>query len=290
MRLKGLEASIQDPALGAREEELWSRLIVVRGYAERLTQEVNRPAAGGEEQMDEETELKAKKVGSPQLLFVVLPEWLGGCPVDAWLLGANVASRSSRITRSSSCISRRRSSPSGRTLSSGRRTGVRRRDGREGIWGSLDMVFLAAGRTGRKYIMCESTVAGRAPPSRRRAVVTFDEMEFQASIVQGLFLADVCSLSIIQVPYFPAFLANGYPTLPQCHPAMTSLSGRHRPFEDPSQIRPFPPLDVNASSFEHGPQVITESLIAFPRHNKISKHFSFPHADDRFRTWTRRRR
>lgn len=83
VRLRGLEASIQDPALGAREEELWSRLIVVRGYAERLTQEVNRPAASGEEQMDEETELKAKKVSSlgAFAFFWGGPEWL---PVGCW--------------------------------------------------------------------------------------------------------------------------------------------------------------------------------------------------------------
>ncbi|KEZ39411.1 putative nuclear pore protein NUP57 [Scedosporium apiospermum] len=62
LKLKALEASIQDPALSAKEEELWSRLIVIRGYAERLTQEINKPASRDEEQLDEETEIKAKKV------------------------------------------------------------------------------------------------------------------------------------------------------------------------------------------------------------------------------------
>ena len=162
VRLKGLEASIQDPALGAREEELWSRLIVVRGYAERLTQEVNRPAAAGEEQMDEETELKAKKVGfSPFFLFFFFFFACGHGPAVCVLLASiNVAIRFLRITRSSSCISRRRWSPSGRTLSSGRRTGARRREGISRCRCRYNMVFLAAGRTGRKYIMCESTAAG----------------------------------------------------------------------------------------------------------------------------------
>lgn len=78
--------------------------------------------------------------------------------------------------------------------------------------------FLAAGRTGRKYIMCESIVAdGVLPVVGRRW-----SLSMRWSFKPVLYKA--CSwptyaLSIIHVPYLPAFLANGYPTLPQCHPA-----------------------------------------------------------------------
>lgn len=62
-RLQKLEREVQDPAIGAREEELWTRLIVLRGYSDRLSKELDKPAAEGRE-IDEETQTKAKKVSS----------------------------------------------------------------------------------------------------------------------------------------------------------------------------------------------------------------------------------
>jgi nuclear pore complex protein Nup54 len=62
-RLQRLEREVQDPAVGAREEELWSKLIVLRGYADQLNREMDKPSGGESEGLDEETEAKAKRVG-----------------------------------------------------------------------------------------------------------------------------------------------------------------------------------------------------------------------------------
>ncbi|KAH7013590.1 nucleoporin complex subunit 54-domain-containing protein [Ilyonectria destructans] len=61
-RLQNLEREVQDPAVGAREEELWSRLIVLRGYADQLNKEMDKPAGGDGEALDPEMEGKAKRV------------------------------------------------------------------------------------------------------------------------------------------------------------------------------------------------------------------------------------
>ena len=61
-RLQALERDVQDPAVGAREEELWSRLIVLREYSERLNKEMEKPAGAESEGLDEETQAKAKRV------------------------------------------------------------------------------------------------------------------------------------------------------------------------------------------------------------------------------------
>ncbi|KAH7316659.1 putative nuclear pore protein NUP57 [Stachybotrys elegans] len=61
-KLESLEREVQDPAVGAREEELWSRLIVLRGYADQLNREMDKPANPDGETLDEETEAKAKRV------------------------------------------------------------------------------------------------------------------------------------------------------------------------------------------------------------------------------------
>ncbi|KAL7812624.1 nucleoporin complex subunit 54 domain-containing protein [Trichoderma aethiopicum] len=61
-RLQALERDVQDPAVGAREEELWSRLIVLREYSERLNKEMEKPAGAEGEGLDEETQAKAKRV------------------------------------------------------------------------------------------------------------------------------------------------------------------------------------------------------------------------------------
>ncbi|RDA84875.1 hypothetical protein CP532_2068 [Ophiocordyceps camponoti-leonardi (nom. inval.)] len=61
-RLQSLEREVQDPALGAREEELWSRLIVLRGYSDRLSRDVDQPAGPDGEPLDSETCAKAKRI------------------------------------------------------------------------------------------------------------------------------------------------------------------------------------------------------------------------------------
>ncbi|KAM0426199.1 hypothetical protein ACHAPT_008549 [Fusarium lateritium] len=61
-RLQTLEREVQDPAVGAREEELWSRLIVLRGYADQLNKEMDKPSGTEGGRIDPEHEAKAKKV------------------------------------------------------------------------------------------------------------------------------------------------------------------------------------------------------------------------------------
>ncbi|KFA64821.1 hypothetical protein S40285_01349, partial [Stachybotrys chlorohalonatus IBT 40285] len=61
-KLESLEREVQDPAVGAREEELWSRLIVLRGYADQLNREMDKPTNSDGDALDEETEAKAKRV------------------------------------------------------------------------------------------------------------------------------------------------------------------------------------------------------------------------------------
>jgi nuclear pore complex protein Nup54 len=63
-KLQKIDKSMQDPALSARMEELWSRLIILRGYAESLKDEINRPGFAEGNGLDEEIEAKAKKVCS----------------------------------------------------------------------------------------------------------------------------------------------------------------------------------------------------------------------------------
>ncbi|KAI1861260.1 uncharacterized protein JN550_010939 [Neoarthrinium moseri] len=61
-RLEQLDRGMADPALSARTEELWSRLILLRGHADTLRNEIN--ARGGESGggIPEEAEQKAKKL------------------------------------------------------------------------------------------------------------------------------------------------------------------------------------------------------------------------------------
>ncbi len=61
-KLAVIDKSIQDPALSARMEELWSRLIILRGYADNMKDEINKPGFADGEGLGEEIEAKAKKV------------------------------------------------------------------------------------------------------------------------------------------------------------------------------------------------------------------------------------
>lgn len=90
-KLQKIDKRMQDPALSARMEELWSRLIILRGYADNLKDEINKPAFAESDGLGEEIEAKAKKVsrnyGSSQCRH-----------------RANRRGRSSRTTRSSFSI------------------------------------------------------------------------------------------------------------------------------------------------------------------------------------------
>ncbi|RYP68035.1 hypothetical protein DL769_005606 [Monosporascus sp. CRB-8-3] len=61
-KLDSLDRHMSDPALSARTEELWSRLILLRGYADSLRNEINNRGAEAQEGLGEEVEAKAKKI------------------------------------------------------------------------------------------------------------------------------------------------------------------------------------------------------------------------------------
>ncbi|KAJ4298363.1 Nucleoporin nup57 [Collariella sp. IMI 366227] len=61
-KLAGIDKRIQDPALSARMEELWSRLIILRGYADNMKGEINKPGFAEGDGLGEEIEAKAKKI------------------------------------------------------------------------------------------------------------------------------------------------------------------------------------------------------------------------------------
>ncbi|KAJ9155374.1 Nucleoporin NUP57 [Pleurostoma richardsiae] len=61
-RLEGAEKGLQDPALNARMEELWGRLVMLREYAGALQAEVNKRGLGEGDGLGEEVEAKAKKI------------------------------------------------------------------------------------------------------------------------------------------------------------------------------------------------------------------------------------
>ncbi|KAK4102333.1 hypothetical protein N658DRAFT_495686 [Parathielavia hyrcaniae] len=61
-KLARIDKQIQDPALSARMEELWSRLIILRGYADNLKDEINKPRFAEGDGLGDEIEAKAKKI------------------------------------------------------------------------------------------------------------------------------------------------------------------------------------------------------------------------------------
>ncbi|KAK3996239.1 nucleoporin complex subunit 54-domain-containing protein [Cladorrhinum sp. PSN332] len=61
-KLEKIDKDLQDPALSARMEELWSRLIILRGYADNLKDEINKPGFAESDGLGEEVEAKAKKI------------------------------------------------------------------------------------------------------------------------------------------------------------------------------------------------------------------------------------
>ncbi|KAI0475993.1 nucleoporin complex subunit 54-domain-containing protein [Xylariaceae sp. FL0804] len=61
-KLESLDQGLSDPALSARTEELWSRLLLLRGYADTLRNEIDRRGSEVQEGIGEEVEAKAKKI------------------------------------------------------------------------------------------------------------------------------------------------------------------------------------------------------------------------------------
>ncbi|KAI1421763.1 nucleoporin complex subunit 54-domain-containing protein [Xylaria sp. FL1777] len=62
IKLETLDQQLTDPALTARTEELWSRLLLLKGYADTLRIEVERQGTEAQEGLGEEAEAKAKKI------------------------------------------------------------------------------------------------------------------------------------------------------------------------------------------------------------------------------------
>lgn len=68
-RLQQLEKEVLDPATAAREEDLWSKLIVLREYADQLNREMDKPSSAKEAGLDQDTEARAKMVSLRQALL-----------------------------------------------------------------------------------------------------------------------------------------------------------------------------------------------------------------------------
>ena len=61
-KLEALDRGLADPSLSARNEELWSRLIMLRNHADTLRDEINQRGGLSGEVISEEAEARAKKV------------------------------------------------------------------------------------------------------------------------------------------------------------------------------------------------------------------------------------
>lgn len=62
IKLENMERTVQDPAVNARLDELWSRLIFLREQAQVLKDEMAKKGLSEEQVMDSEIEVKIKKV------------------------------------------------------------------------------------------------------------------------------------------------------------------------------------------------------------------------------------
>lgn len=108
-KLQKIDKDLQDPALSARLEELWSRLIILRQYADSLKDEINKPGALENGSLSEDVEAKAKKVG-------VFP-----LQSNFETPGLTVLFRSSKTTTSNFSTLESRLRKPRRTLTSGKR-------------------------------------------------------------------------------------------------------------------------------------------------------------------------
>lgn len=64
VKLTALDKSVCDPALSARAEEIWARMVSVRERARLLKEEMERQAGSNGSSMDEQTARRAEKVCS----------------------------------------------------------------------------------------------------------------------------------------------------------------------------------------------------------------------------------
>ncbi|KAK7725878.1 Nucleoporin nup57 [Diaporthe eres] len=62
IKLENMEKSVQDPAVNARLEELWSRLIMLRERSQILQSELQKKGLGEEQGLGEEVEVRVKKI------------------------------------------------------------------------------------------------------------------------------------------------------------------------------------------------------------------------------------
>lgn len=62
IKLEEMERTVQDPAVNARLDELWSRLIFLREQAQVLKDELAKKGLSEEQVMDSDVEVKIKKV------------------------------------------------------------------------------------------------------------------------------------------------------------------------------------------------------------------------------------
>ena len=62
IKLENMEKSVQDPAVNARLEDLWSRLIWLRERAQILQAELQKKGLGEDQGLGEEVEVRVKKV------------------------------------------------------------------------------------------------------------------------------------------------------------------------------------------------------------------------------------
>ncbi|KAK8043315.1 Nucleoporin nup44 [Apiospora rasikravindrae] len=61
-KLEALDRGLADPSLSARNEELWSRLIMLRNHADTLRDEINQRGGLSGDGISEEAEARAKKL------------------------------------------------------------------------------------------------------------------------------------------------------------------------------------------------------------------------------------
>lgn len=80
-KLETLDRTVTDPALSARTEELWSRLISMREYADHIQSEVHRHGAEAQEGIGEENEAQAREASfKPMQTSLLQGELTSGNP------------------------------------------------------------------------------------------------------------------------------------------------------------------------------------------------------------------
>lgn len=75
IKLENMDKAVQDPAVNARLDELWSRLIWLREQAQALKNEMARKGLGEDQGLDGEIEVKVKKVNEFASLPFFFGEW-----------------------------------------------------------------------------------------------------------------------------------------------------------------------------------------------------------------------